>query len=524
MKFLAAILIILILPVCAWADRVALVIGNSDYQAVAPLDNPRNDSAAVSVLLEDQGFEVVRADNLNRVQMRETLRNFRAMADRSEIAMVYYAGHGIEIGGTNYLMPVDARLEDVRDAGLEMVEMDLILRQISGARRMKMVVLDACRNNPFLARMKQQGGTRSARQGLADVQTNESDTLIAYAAAAGEITPDGRTGGNSPFTAAFLDAMAGPPTDVRQLLGRVRDSMRQSVPGAAPFVYSSLGGGEYVINPESGTGRAAPEPQPSVPPPPTASISQDFIEADRAGSFEAWDAFLIKFEDQSTHPLYAFALEKREELRPANRTAISSDATAPAPRSEVIAALPATEEPQTPALANPEPAAEPEPEAAQNPEPEVEPEPEMTLEEATRLAQTRLKERGCYLGAIDGDFGRRSQAATAAFLKQAGMPLTDSYQDGVRGYQELVAAIEAKPGIACPKVARTSTPTRTTKPRTQTTTQRTTQAAKPAQTDDSDTNEVTGVPGFVTRKDATKMVPIRPSDCIGGRKKFYDCD
>ncbi len=132
MRALSLILVLLILPSALLAGRVALVIGNADYSAVAPLDNPRNDAEAVAAALERQGFAVLRGTNLGRIGMRDALRKFRDMADRSEIALVYYAGHGIEIGGTNYLVPVDARLEDERDAPLEMVDLDLVLRQISG--------------------------------------------------------------------------------------------------------------------------------------------------------------------------------------------------------------------------------------------------------------------------------------------------------------------------------------------------------------------------------------------------------
>ncbi|MFK7754285.1 MAG: caspase domain-containing protein, partial [Sedimentitalea sp.] len=259
MRHLIFIVFFLFLPVAAWANKVALVIGNSGYSSVPELDNPRNDANSVTTALRAQGFQVTLANDLARVAMRETLREFRNQADRADVALVYYAGHGIEIKGSNYLVPVDARLEDERDAELEMIELDLVLRQISGAKTLKMVVLDACRNNPFIVKMRREnGGGRNVNSGLGRIEYADADTLIAYAAAAGEITPDGLAGRNSPFTTAFLRALDGPPTDVRRLLGRVRDHMRQSVPGAAPFVYTSLGGGEFVINPNSTTGATKP--------------------------------------------------------------------------------------------------------------------------------------------------------------------------------------------------------------------------------------------------------------------------
>jgi len=203
----------------ALAENVALIIGNSAYTAVATLDNPSNDSVAVAAALTQQGFDVMRTDDLDRNQMYDALRTFRNMADKAEFALVYYAGHGIEVGGKNFLVPVDAWLEDERDASVEMISLDVVMRQISGASLVKMVVLDACRNNPFVTKMKRENTGRNVGVGLGNIQTAQADTLIAYAAAAGEITPDGVNGGNSPFTQAFVNALHGPPADVRRLLG-----------------------------------------------------------------------------------------------------------------------------------------------------------------------------------------------------------------------------------------------------------------------------------------------------------------
>ena len=438
MRVLVAFLLLLSFPALAWAERVALVIGNSDYTSVAPLDNPQNDSAAVSRALSAQGFEVITGDNLGRTEMRDTLRRFRALADQSEIALVYYAGHGIEIGGVNYLVPVDARLEDERDAGLEMVEVDLVLRQISGARTLKMVVLDACRNNPFVVKMQRQGSSRSIGQGLGDVRTDQADTLISYAAAAGEITPDGRAGDNSPFTAAFLAALDGPPMDVRRMLGRVRDQMRLSVPGAAPFVYSSLGGGEYVINPRS-VGLLPPQRVTVTPDVGTgagtgmSSISQDFVRIDRNGSVAEWDTFLIRYEAQSTHPLYAFALEKRAALQ---GSAVASRAPVANIESQPSAA------------------------PAENPKPAFTVIPTMTVDQAARSLQTELKARACYLGGIDGQFGRNSKRGLAEFARQAGVPINLPVSPDAGQLWAALEVVGAFPEIKCPRVARRRTPTK----------------------------------------------------------------
>ena len=208
------------------ATNAALVIGNSAYQSVSELPNPRRDSAAIADALTRQGFDVVRMDDLNRNDMYDALRAFRDKADEADIALIYYAGHGIEIEGRNYLVPVDAELVDERDAPVEMIHVDALLRQMSGARSMKMLVLDACRNNPFVARMQREDAGRNVGSGLANIEYAEADTLIAYAAAAGEITPDGVAGGNSPFTRAFLNAIDGPPQDVRRAARGSSDERR----------------------------------------------------------------------------------------------------------------------------------------------------------------------------------------------------------------------------------------------------------------------------------------------------------
>lgn len=453
MKLLMFVVALAVLPNAPLANMVALVIGNSSYTAVAQLDNPQNDSDAVALILKAQGFEVVRGDNLNRNQMYDALRAFRNKADRADIALVYYAGHGIEVAGQNYLVPVDAQLEDERDASVEMIAVNVVLRQISGAGRMKILVLDACRNNPFVTKMKRENRGRNVGVGLGNIQTSDSDTLIAYAAAAGEITPDGDSGGNSPFTRAFLNAMNGPPADVRRLLGKVRDEMRLSVPGAAPFVYSSLGGGEYVINPNS----SGPEPEivvtppappapPALPAPPTppmppaaiatdpaaggASILADFAKADRRASPEEWDAFLIKYRALNYHLLYALALEKRDAMRLA---------VAVIPRNADPAAAPLVATPIAPA-----------PVPSQEPDRRIATAMPATLPETARAIQSALAQTGCYKGSNDGILGRKSRAAITRFAQEAGVVIDLRSMSTLAGLHRILGAVQQRPGIRCP--------------------------------------------------------------------------
>jgi len=532
--FLFAFFTLLLFPGLALAEKVALVIGNSDYRSVARLDNPENDSREVSRALTRQGFDVIAANDLTRVQMRDTLRAFRERADRADVALVYYAGHGIEIGGRNYLVPIDARLEDERDADLEMVDLELVLAQISGAGALKMVVLDACRNNPFLVKMKRSVAGRAASSGLGRIEFAEADTLIAYAAAAGEITPDGIAGTNSPFSHAFVAALEGPPADVRQLLGRVRDKMRESVPGAAPFVYTSLGGGEFVINPNSATSPVAPV----LAEPKTSSISADFVRIDSSGSFEDWDEFLIRHGDEADNPLYAFALQRREALRPK------------APAAPVqMASLGIDEEQRTLQI--------------------VEPEPEMPEGEATRYLQELLKDAGCYSGEVDGILGRGSRAALDRFSKASGVRIAANATAGGAPLREAIATIEDNPEAECTVTARAPAPKRTA-PRPQPAAAVPVPVPAPApqaEPDEAAPLVQIAVPGLTvtvpqivpnlgnrdkpSRKERreqkaaardsnvrelskpaigyteprrNRLTPSKPSDCIGGRKKLFICD
>src|SRR5262249_3630252 len=199
--------------------RVALVIGNSAYQHAARLPNPANDASAVASLLKDIGFAVVdfRRD-LVATDLRRAIREFAQQARGADIAIVYYAGHGIGLNGTNYLVPTDGRLDQDFDVEDETVPLDRLLAAIEPAKRLRLVMLDACRDNPFVKRMKRTVATRAVGQGLAKVEPTSSDTLIAFAAKAGSIANDGE-GPHSPFTGALLKHLPSPAVDVRLVFG-----------------------------------------------------------------------------------------------------------------------------------------------------------------------------------------------------------------------------------------------------------------------------------------------------------------
>jgi hypothetical protein len=242
-------LLVLLLPAGAYADkRIALIIGNSAYQKAPKLTNPGHDAGAIGALFRVMAFDVVEAQHdLGVTELRRVLREFSDRAQDADIAVVYYAGHGVEVNGVNYLVPVDAALERDTDIEDEAISLDRVLRAIEGARRLRLVILDACRDNPFVRTMRRSAGTRSIGRGLAKVEDLPPDTLIAYAARAGSFAEDG-TGDNSPYTTALVRHLALPGLDLRLALGRVRDEVLATTSKRQePFVYGSLGGAEISL-------------------------------------------------------------------------------------------------------------------------------------------------------------------------------------------------------------------------------------------------------------------------------------
>jgi uncharacterized caspase-like protein len=158
-----AVLAMVLAPVSAWADkRVALVVGNAAYQTVPKLPNPSRDASAVARMFRDAGFDVVETQiDVGNLEFKRAIRRFETVADQSDIAVVYYAGHGLEIGGINYLIPVDARLASDRDADDESIPLERLVSSADGARRLRLIILDACRDNPFVNSMRRERKTAS---------------------------------------------------------------------------------------------------------------------------------------------------------------------------------------------------------------------------------------------------------------------------------------------------------------------------------------------------------------------------
>jgi tetratricopeptide (TPR) repeat protein len=224
--------------------RVALVIGNGAYKNVHVLPNPPKDAKLIADTLRGIGFQTVTlSTDLTRDKFFAALRDFAAEAEKADWAVVYYAGHGFEIGGVNYLVPVDAKLAADKDAETEAVALEQVLAAVGGARKLRLVILDACRNNPFAPMMKQTLALKLVDQGFSNIEPG-AGMMVVYAAKHGETALDGE-GGDSPFATALARDVREPNVEVRKLFDIVRDDVwtvtkhRQQ-----PFTYGSPPGRE----------------------------------------------------------------------------------------------------------------------------------------------------------------------------------------------------------------------------------------------------------------------------------------
>ena len=224
-------------------DRVALVIGNSKYVNVDPLPNPANDARVIAQALRDIGFDVTDGFDLARDGMEQQIRTFLHKSENARVRLFFYAGHGLQVGGKNYLVPIDAKLERAGDLLLDTVEVGTVLAQMEAEKRVNLVFLDACRDNPLSRSLARPLGTRSSNVGvgLAPIQS-AIGTMITYATQPDNVALDG-DGRNSPFTTALLKHIATPGVDVGALMRRVRaDVIAATHEKQVPWDHSSLVG------------------------------------------------------------------------------------------------------------------------------------------------------------------------------------------------------------------------------------------------------------------------------------------
>jgi uncharacterized caspase-like protein len=454
--------------------RVALVLGNSAYKNVAPLANPVNDSARIASTLKDAGFDVVDSRrDLPAAETRRALRDFADRARDADIAVVYYAGHGIEVDGANYLIPVDARLErdtDIYDEGLSL---DRILIAIEPAKKLRLVILDACRDNPFSRSMKRTVASRAIGQGLAKVEPTSPNVLIAYSAKAGSTAADG-DGQNSPFTAALSHHLTKPGLDVRRAFGFVRDEVLKTTGNKQePFVYGSLGGEDVPLVPARAAPVAAPAPSPQ------AEARRDYELALQIGNRSALNAFLAQYPDGFYASLAKLQLDKiaAEETRVAatekarlaeqERARLAAEGAQKSQQAKAEAEAKAAEQARVAAekakqvAQDQAAAAEQKRVAAESATADKTPTPAPADKavnvaslaagppqaDVTKSVQSELRRVGCLTGSADGNWNNASQRSLTQFNRYAGTRL-----DTKVASVDTLDTIKLKSSRVCPLV------------------------------------------------------------------------
>jgi hypothetical protein len=247
----------------AWAaeTRIALVVGASAYQHAAHLSNTLNDAQEVAAKLKHLGFEVETIMDPDRQQFEGAVRRLGQHARGADAALFFYAGHALELNGRNWLIPVQADLQTERDLRFEALDLSDVIDQVEGQARVSLVILDACRNNPFRRFLGGDSRAGDVGGGLAP-QRATTGTLIVYSTALGEVAADGN-GPHSPFTAALLRHIETPGIEVRQLIAEVRRDVRQATSGQQIPWESSALEGEFFLD---------PAPAPASGPAPAAGV------------------------------------------------------------------------------------------------------------------------------------------------------------------------------------------------------------------------------------------------------------
>ncbi|MCK1358145.1 tetratricopeptide repeat protein [Bradyrhizobium sp. 199] len=232
-------------PGAAPGRRVALVIGNGAYKNAHALPNPPRDAKLIASVLRDLGFQsVMDTNDLTRDKFFQTLKAFAEEAEKADWAVVYYAGHGFEIGGVNYLVPVDAKLTADKDAETEAVALEQVIAAVGAARKLRLVVLDACRDNPFAPAMQRTLSLKLVDKGFSNIEPG-AGFMVVYAAKHGETAMDGDGSANSPFATALAREIKQPRIEIRKLFDIIRDDVWAATRhGQQPFTYGSPPGRE----------------------------------------------------------------------------------------------------------------------------------------------------------------------------------------------------------------------------------------------------------------------------------------
>jgi uncharacterized caspase-like protein len=452
--------------------RVALVIGNSNYEKAAQLPNPANDAALIARMFESAGFDNVELRRDLKVgDMRRALREFMDKSREADVAVVYYAGHGIEVDGTNYLVPVDAVLERDADVYDEALTLERVLVSVEPAKQLRLVILDACRDNPFTRSMKRTMTSRAIGRGLAKVEPTSPNTLIAYASKAGSTASDG-DGKNSPFTVALSKHVTKPGLDLRKAFGYVRDDVLKATGNRQePYVYGSLGGDDVPLVPAKSVA-AGPQADADAP------VRRAYEHALQIGSRDVWEAYLRSYPEGFYADLAKAQLGKvkAEEARATatenarlveqEKARLAAEGARQAELAKAAAAAKSAEEARVAAekakaieqekaaaaeqarLAAEKAAQEKKQQiAALSPSPSKSDTPPIDL---PRALQAELRRVGCNTGAVDGSWSAASQKALDLFNKHSGMKL-----EVKAASVDALDAVKGKTGRICPLACET---------------------------------------------------------------------
>ncbi|MCV0394153.1 MAG: caspase family protein [Rhizobiaceae bacterium] len=426
---LAALCFVAAISAASAERRVALVIGNSNYSELQQLTNPAADAVDMAQTLASIGYEVIRAENLTKDGFRISAQEFLGKIVDAETALLYYAGHAVQVDSVNYLLPVDAVLEQPTDVLFNAVPLQDIVRLMEQRARVSVVLVDACRDNPF-GKDALPNGTRGValEQGLA--AENASDgSYLAFAAQPGKPSFDGN-GRNSPFTSALIDHIAKPGVDIRLAMADVRESVAEATGyRQIPWESSSLVG-RFTLNPNApGPGlvilpaepkdQIAEEPAVASAPVPPGPARTDESIASAAEEIAATDA--------------------------------GTDPAGPAPANGETAPQ------QTAAPAEPAPVEEETVEQASlAPAPATEPVEEIDPDRLVTLVQEELIRIGCLAGSADGAWGPKSRAALQQWSSRREVKI-----DRNEPTSEALAILRGERGRICPAVAAPAAPART---------------------------------------------------------------
>jgi hypothetical protein len=285
-----------------------LRVGNGAYKNVAALPNPAIDAKSIAKVLRNVGFDVVEGANLTRDKMTEKLLEFGKKAEGADVALFFYAGHGIAINGTNYLLPVDADLKSEMDVKLgSAINIDVTLEQTMSDAKVKLVFLDACRDNPFAAKIRSAKATRSVSvaSGLAEMKSGEG-TLIAFATGPGQTALDGEVGTNSPFTRALMANIAAPGVEIQQAMTRVRAQVNEETnKSQLPWGHTNLIGSVYLNPAPVVAGATAEAPNtPAVTSGPVSEVELEFWRSIKdSNKPEEFNAYLTNYPGGQFKPL-----------------------------------------------------------------------------------------------------------------------------------------------------------------------------------------------------------------------------